>query len=37
VKYKDCDRADAIRDKLKSMGVDIIDSKEGAKWKIRNS
>jgi cysteinyl-tRNA synthetase len=35
--HKDWHKADVIRDELKSMGIDIIDSKEGTKLKVRNS
>jgi cysteinyl-tRNA synthetase len=32
---KDWSKADEIRDKLKNMGVDILDSKDGTTWKAR--
>ena len=34
-KAKDWARSDAIRDKLKGMGVILEDSPEGVKWKLR--
>lgn len=32
---RDWNKADEIRDKLNEMNIDIIDSKEGTKWKIK--
>ncbi|MCH3963819.1 MAG: cysteine--tRNA ligase [Clostridium sp.] len=32
---KNWNRADEIRDMLNSLGVEIIDSKQGSKWKIK--
>lgn len=35
-KNKNWFRADEIRDELEHMNIEIIDSKEGTKWKIKN-
>lgn len=32
-KAKDFKRADAIRDDLLSRGIELMDTKEGVKWK----
>jgi len=32
---KDWDRADAVRDELADMGVEVLDSPEGTTWRIR--
>ena len=32
-KAKDWAKADAIRDRLKEMGIELLDTKEGVKWK----
>lgn len=34
-KNKDWSKADEIRDKLNSMNIEILDSKEGTKWKLK--
>ncbi len=33
---KDFNRADAIRDELKALGIDLIDTVNGTVWKVRN-
>jgi cysteinyl-tRNA synthetase len=32
-KNKDFAKADEIRDKLKDMGIELLDTREGVKWK----
>ena len=31
-KAKDWDRADRLRDELKAMGIEVIDTKDGTLW-----
>ena len=35
-KARDFAKADAIRDQLAAMGIELMDTKEGVKWKKKS-